>query len=125
MGSHNSKNTIIYYFLRLGVIIYLAGVFWQLGRHPGFETNFWNDFTQIALAILYFFIVIFVLAAPKTNFNILGFFFTSIGSFSLILKDILLRGIYSNLPTYIFIIILSFYFMTKGGEQHSRHTNYF
>ena len=125
MSSHDSKNTVIYYFLRFGVIIYLAGVIWQLARHPGFEISFWNDFTQIVAAIVYILLIILVLAAPKHDFNILGFFFTALGSFSLILKDIFSRGIFSNLPTYVFIIIVSFYFMTKGGDHHSRHSSYF
>ncbi len=125
MSNRDSKNIVIYYFLRFGVIIYLAGVIWQLARHPGFEINFWNDFTQIAAAIVYALLIILVLAAPKHNFNILGFFFTALGSFSLILKDIFSRGIFSNLPTYVFIIIVSFYFMTKGGDHHSRHSSYF
>lgn len=125
MSSRDSKNIVIYYFLRAGVIIYLAGVLWQLARRPGFEISFWNDFIQIAAAVLYVLLVILVLAAPKHNFNILGFFFTALGSFSLILKDIFSREIYSNLPAYVLIIIISFYFMTKGGEHHSRHSSYF
>ncbi|MDK2908754.1 MAG: hypothetical protein PWR20_321 [Bacteroidales bacterium] len=125
MSSHDSKNTVIYYFLRFGVIIYLFGVLWHFARRPGFEIAFWNDFVQIAAAIVYVIMVILVLAAPKHNFNILGFFFTALGSFSLILKDLFIKGAYSNLPAYAFIIIVSFYFMTKGGEHHSRHRNYF
>lgn len=125
MSSRDSKNTVIYYFLRFGVIVYLAGVFWQLARRPGFETEMWNDFTQIGAAIVYTLLVILVLAAPKHNFNILGFFFTAVGSFALLLKNILVQGVYVNLPTYIFIIIVCFYFMTKGAERHSRHNSYF
>ncbi|MGC8864521.1 MAG: hypothetical protein ACP5O2_02255 [Bacteroidales bacterium] len=124
MSSRDAKNTVIYYFLRFGVIIYLSGVFWQLARRPGFETEIWNDITQIVAAIIYTLLVILVLAAPKHNFNILGFFFIAVGSFALLLKNLLVQGIYINIPTYVFIIIVSFYFMTKGGEHHSRR-NYF
>lgn len=125
MGSREQKNVIIYLFLRFGVIIFIASTLYQIVRKPGFETSFWNDFVQVSAAIAFVLFTVLVLAMPRNNFNIFGFFVVAVGSFYMIMKGIFIDLSYTQAPVYLFLIILSFYFMTKGGETRSHRSNYF
>jgi uncharacterized membrane protein YhaH (DUF805 family) len=125
MSNRENKNIIIYLFLRFGVVVFIASILFQIARAPGLETQFWNDFIQVLSGIAFIVFSVMVFAMPKHAFNVFGFFLVAVGSFYMLMHKIIIQNTLSEAAIYLFLIIVAFYFMTKGESRSSHRSSYF
>lgn len=121
MNDRESSLAFFYHFLKVGVLIVIAKVIFDLVRDPGFETSFWNGFIQILGVIAFFSILVVLVAVSRQNFNILGFFLVMIAAVFNILKIVFLSNSWLDLPENLLLVVVSVYFMTFAGRG-TRHT---
>lgn len=124
MNDRESSLAFYYHFLKVGVLLVIAKVIFDLVSDPGFETSFWNGFIQILGVIAFFAILVVLFAVSRQNFNILGFFLVMIAAVFNILKVVFLSNKWMDLPENLLLVVVSVYFMTYAGRgtRHTRST---
>ncbi len=120
MSSGRSSNNFIDWLLKLGVLLFVGSVFYELGLDIDFENDFWFLTVRIILIILFVGITGLVFVLSRSNFNFIGFLLVFIGSIYKILEILTNFQNLADIPVFLLLIIISFYFISKTNRSRHR-----
>lgn len=116
MSTRRLLNDIVYGILKIGVIIFLFPIAWDINSGIGPNGSI---FLRILTFSVFGLISFFILSMDVNNFNLFGFMIVLIVSLYKLFDIIFTEGLLdTRLATYFFAICISIYFMTK--EQRSK-----
>jgi len=122
MSSHRLSTSIIYLFLRIGVLIFLFPLFFELYKENGFTGDFGSGFLSVILIIVYLgLIIVFFIMTDKT-FELIGFSFTLVASLYRMLTLFAEEGIIYDHSFLLLITIVSAYFINRSLGRRQRKT---
>ncbi len=106
--------------LRLGIIVFLIPVFLDFWNKAEFAEDLWLWFFRILYIIIYIIIAALVLFLRRLKFYNFGFAIVLIASVYEIVDSAFKYGFTMQQPVYIFLITVSFYFLTKSEIKKKR-----
>ncbi|MCD4747724.1 MAG: hypothetical protein K8R58_15620 [Bacteroidales bacterium] len=120
MSSNKILTSFVYLLLRIAILIFIIPFFYEIGKNPGFQFDFWNDFIRIILLITFIGFGIIILVISNSKFNLFGFTIVFLASIYKIITSIFEFGFNLDLPIYFLLMVVSFYFMTKTQRKKKR-----
>lgn len=104
--------------LKLGVVLFIGGVLYDIFKDPGFDESFWNGFFQVVTVVAFIGFTVLSFALSRHSFNVFGFFTVIVASMYRIFHILFTNLKYSEFPIYLLLIIVSLYFITKNERRH-------
>ncbi|MCD4772492.1 MAG: hypothetical protein K8R41_03800 [Bacteroidales bacterium] len=112
------------WILRLGVIVFLLPLFYELWINPGSDDEIWFWVYRVFFAILYFVFSILILVLKRLRFYTFGFSLVLIASVYKLLILSYQQGLTMEHPVYILLIVVSFYFISKSERVTRRKRSF-
>lgn len=120
MDVQKSLSVVTTILLKLGVIVFLFPVFWELWNNPPSNDEFWYGFIKVASLIIYIGISILLLALIRIRFYYFGFGLVMLISVYQIADLAFKYDFHANQALYFLLIMASIYFLTKKERKQKR-----
>jgi hypothetical protein len=117
MTQHRLSTTIIYLFLRLGVILYVLPFFYQVIIDPNLGPGFWQNLMRFAAGVLFLFGSVFAFIVTNSTFDLYGFSVVLIVSLYRFITTLIEDGFTQNLSVQFLMIVVAVYFMNKYRKK--------
>jgi|GEM_PF-3673139 len=117
MTQHRLSTTIIYLFLRLGVILYILPLFYQAVVDPSLGTGFWQNLMRFAAGALFLFGSVFAFIVTNSTFDLYGFSVVLIVSLYRFITTLIEDGFKQSLSVQFLMIVVAVYFMNKYRKK--------
>jgi len=113
LAGSNSLKIVMLVALRVGVIAFLFGFFFEISTGSDSLSSFWGSFINVAMLAGVFAVSVFLLVLPKQQFEFLGLLFVFVISLYRLLLVFFQHGFRYEITTHLLLIIFSLYLITK------------
>jgi hypothetical protein len=122
MDASRTSNLVIDWLLKIGIVVFIGSIFYEVLKEQKPDNDFWFWTLRILLLTLFVVLSAFIFGLSKQNYYVFGFFLVLIASLYKIVTIASITFNYLEIPIYILLIAVSFYFITKPGRTHHRHS---
>jgi hypothetical protein len=99
--------------LRLGIIAFLFGFFFEITGKSDSITPFWNDIVKVGFLLAIASVAAFLLILDKRRFGFLGFLLVFIISLFRLFSILFQTGLRYDVSTHFLLIVLSLYLLAR------------
>ncbi len=121
METSKSTKFFVDWFLKIGIILFIGSVLFEILIQLKPDNEFWFWTLRIFLVALFAGLTVVIVALGRMEYYIFGFFLTFIASLYKIINILNVTSGYTEIPVFILLIAVSVYFLTKSSRSHQHH----
>ncbi len=121
METSKSTKFFVDWFLKIGIILFIGSVLFEILIQLKPDNEFWFWTLRIFLVALFVGLTVVIVALGRMEYYIFGFFLTFIASLYKIINILNVTSGYTEIPVFILLIAVSVYFLTKSSRSHQHH----
>jgi hypothetical protein len=121
MEASHRINNFIDWMLKIGIIVFIGSVLLEVYLSQTPDNEFWLWTLRIFLLVFFVVVSAILLGLDKKKYYIFGFFLVLVASLYKIVNIASFTINYFEIPVFILLIAVSFYFLTKTIRTRHHH----
>ena len=121
MENSRTSYSAIDWFLKIGIVLFIGSILFEILKEQKPDLNFWFWTLRIFLLVLFVVLAAVIFGLSKAKYYVFGFFIVLVASLFKIVTIASISFQYTEIPVYLLLVAVSFYFLTKPGRTRHHH----